>query len=629
MDTKRANSRVWGEVATRASCSILLAVLILLSLATRGLAQVNPLHFLERTEIVEGTYLVGQDELPFFGEDASDFLGDPSFNFAATGSSAVGDVNQDGYPDIVEYSLDALSAPYFGTVVRINDQGAGFDATPLGTTTPAATIRAIALGDLDGDGFPDLIQAFEGSTTTRRVEVYFNSQSSPYFDLASPDFTAALTFCPTDIAVGNLNQGSALDFVVAQEKEIDCTQAPGQNSVTSIFYNDVAGGVAPLFYSDDLPTPTNVSTRGVVLVDANNDLLLDVVTVNQGEDSSQLFLNNGSSGIGIDNVAALTFTHEIQAYSGATADLNGDGFDDLVLSGRARPIGAAEFLQVMAYLNDGSSIASFTPLEIFNDSIHAQNILMDTQLGDIDEDGDIDVLIANFFPVEGQEVTGGGGVNTFLNDGAATPAFSSDLGGQNILQDPEFVAQRVEAELVDFDLDGDLDVYAIGGWMGVYTWMQNILPEGASVCDGCLPNQFFENLTIAPDGDGDGVADVADNCPAFVNAGQDDTDGDGIGDGCDSECDDGVDNDFDGSIDSADLDCTNGVDSELPACIDGGDNDFDGLTDYPDDPECSDPWGFAEHYVSPSCGLGFELVFLLPPLMVLRRRRLSRRDQGH
>jgi PKD repeat protein len=54
-------------------------------------------------------------------------------------------------------------------------------------------------------------------------------------------------------------------------------------------------------------------------------------------------------------------------------------------------------------------------------------------------------------------------------------------------------------------------------------------------------------------------------------------------------CDDGIDNDFDGLTDYPDdPECTSLEDSsELPECQDGLDNDEDGLTDYPNDPGCA------------------------------------------
>jgi len=42
---------------------------------------------------------------------------------------------------------------------------------------------------------------------------------------------------------------------------------------------------------------------------------------------------------------------------------------------------------------------------------------------------------------------------------------------------------------------------------------------------------------VATDGDGDGVADVLDNCSVVANASQRDTDGDGIGNDCDADFD--------------------------------------------------------------------------------------------
>lgn len=67
------------------------------------------------------------------------------------------------------------------------------------------------------------------------------------------------------------------------------------------------------------------------------------------------------------------------------------------------------------------------------------------------------------------------------------------------------------------------------------------------------------------DDDNDSIADDIDNCPNIPNADQLDTDGDGMGDVCD----------------------TNDDVTPKDACSDGIDNDNDGLTDFPDDPGCA------------------------------------------
>ena len=88
------------------------------------------------------------------------------------------------------------------------------------------------------------------------------------------------------------------------------------------------------------------------------------------------------------------------------------------------------------------------------------------------------------------------------------------------------------------------------------------------------------------------------------------------------ECNDGIDNDGDGLVDLADPGCPFPESTpENPQCDDGIDNNGDGLVDF-DDPNCQPSWPYWE---KAPCGIGIELVALIPAIRLLhsRRRRSS------
>ncbi len=142
---------------------------------------------------------------------------------------------------------------------------------------------------------------------------------------------------------------------------------------------------------------------------------------------------------------------------------------------------------------------------------------------------------------------------TSRNDGPVAVADSAQT-----IQNVALVIPAVTLLANDTDADGDaLMIIGVGNAVNgtvsldtgtatvTYTPNLNFAGTGSfryTVSDG---NTGFAigtvTVTIVADADGDGIPDVSDNCPSTPNPGQEDADGDGLGDGCDPDDDnDGI-----------------------------------------------------------------------------------------
>ena len=128
----------------------------------------------------------------------------------------------------------------------------------------------------------------------------------------------------------------------------------------------------------------------------------------------------------------------------------------------------------------------------------------------------------------------------------AVNAFCEDT---DVCQHPKRICVKTQAGQADNTSSGDWAKYGLQdhidylernisskpGANGEFAYVYNLYPlfecEPVFKCD--LGNSHVSGQKTATDGDGDGVADTTDNCPAVFNPGQGDLDEDGKGDSCD------------------------------------------------------------------------------------------------
>lgn len=295
-----------------------------------------------------------------------------------TVAAALADVNRDGRPDLLLAQTSGRLKVRLGTGRGFlgNDLGGSF-GPPIETDLSTVPI-AIAVGDLDRDGVPDLVVASASSASVRTMRGLGNGVFTSQRSLSLNQQSSI----PSAVALADLNRDGALDVIVAHADGI------------SIFLGDGSGG-----FDDQIDAVAGLSPLALAVGDVNRDGRLDLAFTSASDSLVRVILGNGAGGFS----ALLAFSGFTAPSALALADLTRDGVVDLVVLD-----GGAGTLVIRPGLGNGSFGGATTAPAGPDPAVFA--------IEDVNKDGRLDLVV----------LSSGGQLRVLLNDGtgAGTIAFA-------------------------------------------------------------------------------------------------------------------------------------------------------------------------------------------------------------
>lgn len=333
---------------------------------------------------------------------------------------AVADFNRDGRSDFVvsylrcdpeQRPLDPVGCgedDRNGRVVIFLGQEEGFlPAERAARVVTGESPRFLAVGDFNGDCFPDLAVANLGASGGRgSLSVLLNNRDGS-FSFSRP---LGLEGNARGIVSADLNKDGHLDLAVV---------------ISSRRMVTVLWGNGPGKFACCLDLATGPGPQTIVSADFNGDGFLDLATANASSSESVTILLNDQKS---DFRAVAPLVIDDSPFDLAAGDLNGDGFVDMVTAHAA----ATDSLWV--WLGDGTGVFNFK--ERFPSGTDPIRVM----LTDVNGDGRLDAISVNGAANQ---------INILLGDGQGN---LSAPGAIDVGQTP------ISAALGDFNRDGLIDL---------------------------------------------------------------------------------------------------------------------------------------------------------------------------
>ena len=306
---------------------------------------------------------------------------------------AIADVTGDAVVDIVT-----------GTILTGNGDGTFAAQATYGVGSSA---ESVALDDLNHDGHADVVTA---NWDTNNVSVLLGIGDGTFDTQA----TYGVGDDPRSVALDDLNHDGHVDIVTANAGNVSVLLGLGDGT----FAAQATYGVGS-------------SAESVALDDLNHDGHVDIVTANWDANNVSVLLGNG------DGTFATQATYGVGdgPTSVALDDLNHDGHVDIV---------AANVWDINVSVLLGIGDGTFAAQATYSAGNHMTEFFFSVALDDLNHDGHVDIVTANYWLRDNVSVLLGNGDGTF-----ATPATYRTHTGR---------ARSRSVALADLNHDGHVDI---------------------------------------------------------------------------------------------------------------------------------------------------------------------------